>query len=173
MRKLIYNAGVSADGFIASPDGEFDWLYTDQDYGIAEFMSEIDCTVMGRKSYEIIAKYDKDFFSANENIVFTSSNPRNSQGNLRFTNENPVDVVRELKQKPGKSIWLVGGGMLAGALLDAGLIDELLFSYHPVVLGNGIPLFRSSGGMQFFETTDVKNFSTGLVQVRYRLMTAQ
>ncbi|MBK9226679.1 MAG: hypothetical protein IPL67_06445 [Ignavibacteria bacterium] len=62
MRKLIYNAGVSADGFIAGPDGEFDWLFTDQDYGIGEFMSEIDCTVMGRKSYEIIAQHDKDFF---------------------------------------------------------------------------------------------------------------
>jgi dihydrofolate reductase len=169
MRKLIYNAGVSADGFIAGPDGEFDWLFSDQDYGIAEFMSEIDCTVMGRKSYEIIAMHDKDFFSTKENIVFTSSSSENTHGKVMFTNENPVDVVSELKKKEGKSIWLVGGGMLAGALLDAGLIDELLLSYHPVVLGKGIPLFRSGGGMHMFATTEVKNFSTGLVQVRYKL----
>lgn len=173
MRKLIYNAGVSADGFIAGPNGEFDWLFTDQDYGISDFIGEIDCTLMGRKSFEIINEHDKAFFDQNENYVFTSNPPADHKCNTVFVSDEPAGFVNELKRKNGKSIWLVGGGQLAGALLDAGLIDELLLSYHPVVLGKGISLFRSEGGIHMFETSEVKNFSTGLVQVRYRLMTAQ
>lgn len=171
MRKLIYNAGVSADGFIAGPSGEFDWLFTDQDYGIGDFVEEIDCTVMGRKSFEIIQKHDKKFFDLNRHYVFTSSLPDYKHENVIFTSEDAALFVKKLKLMQGKSIWLVGGGTLAGSLLDAALIDELLISYHPVVLGTGIPLFRSDSGMSMFETRSVKNFDTGLIQVRYQAMT--
>ncbi len=169
MRRLIYNAGVSADGFIAGPVGEFDWLFTDQDYGISEFIAEIDCTVMGRKSFEIINEHDKAFFDQNENYVFTRNPQAELKSNAVFVSDEPARFVNDLKLKNGRSIWLVGGGQLAGTLLDAGLIDEMLLSYHPVVLGKGIPLFRSEGGMQLFETTGVKTFDTGLVQIRYSL----
>ncbi|MBX7043791.1 MAG: dihydrofolate reductase family protein [Ignavibacteria bacterium] len=168
MRQLIYNAGVSADGFIAGPNGEFDWLFTDQDYGISGFMNEIDCTVMGRKTYDIILAHDENFFKENIHYVFTSSPGRSSADSVIFTDNDPAEVVSGLKKMEGKSIWLAGGGEIAGILLDAGLIDELLLSYHPVVLGNGIPLFRSGGTMQIFETTYIKHYPTGLVQVRMK-----
>jgi dihydrofolate reductase len=77
-------------------------------------------------------------------------------------------VVSALKKEEGKNIWLAGGGEIAGKLLDAGLIDELLLSYHPVVLGKGIPLFRSGGTLQIFETTILRQYPTGLVQVRMK-----
>jgi dihydrofolate reductase len=173
VRKVIYNVGVSADGYIAGPEGEFDWLFTDQDYGISDFMREIDCTLMGRSSFDIIYEHDKNFFRDNLNIVFTSSSPPGFTGNANFTSEDPAKVVSELRKKPGKSIWLVGGGMLAGTLLEAGMIDELLLSYHPVVLGKGIPLFRSGSAVHLFQTIGVKTFESGLVQVRFRKMTVQ
>ncbi len=168
LRKLIYNVGISADGFIAGPNGEFDWLFTDQDYGISGFMKEIDCTVMGRKTYDIILSHDKNFFIENIHYVFTSSSGRSSGGSVVFTDNDPEDVVSALKKEEGKNIWLVGGGEIAGKLLDVGLIDELLLSYHPVVLGKGIPLFSSAGTLQLFETTNVSQYPTGLVQVRMK-----
>ncbi len=93
LRKLIYNAGVSADGFIAGPNGEFDWLFTDQDYGISGFMDEIDSTVMGRKTYEIILTHDANFFRENRHYVFTSSPALGNTGNVMFTNEDPEKII--------------------------------------------------------------------------------
>ncbi len=173
MRKLIYNVGLSADGFIAGKGGEFDWLFTDQDYGISEFLDEIDCTVMGRKSFDIVYEHDKEFFRDKSHTVFTSSQHPDMPSSVTFTNEEPAKIVRNLKERAGKSIWLVGGGELAGRLLEAGEIDEMLFSYHPIVLGKGIGVFGSAKSTSFFETVSVKSFNTGLVQVRMKKMIGQ
>lgn len=80
---------------------------------------------------------------------------------------DPVEFTRKLKAKEGRDIWLVGGGQINGLLMQAGLIDEMILSFHPIVLGKGIRMFTGPVDMQAYRTFSVKNYPSGLVQCHY------
>jgi dihydrofolate reductase len=77
--------------------------------------------------------------------------------------------VQQLKEESGKDIWLVGGGQINEVLLQAGLIDELIISIHPIILGEGRPLFAGRTERQDFTLTGTRPFDTGLVQLNYQI----
>jgi len=167
MRKLILNIAISLDGCIEGPNGEFDWCFTDQDYGMTEFLSQIDTLLMGRKSYEILTTTSSDPFPGKELIVF-SRRLRNllppaklHQGNLKHT-------VTQLKTLPGKDIWLFGGADIASQCLDSGLVDELQLAVHPLFIGNGKSLFRPINRSSNWKLSETKQYDTGLIQLFYR-----
>src|SRR4051794_1659634 len=105
MRKVILNLAVSLDGFIEGPNGEFDWCFTDQDYGMKAFFSRIDAIFMGRKSYELVKKMGDDIYRNSKIYIFSSTLKEVAPGEELITG-NLEKAVEQIKHTPGKDIWL-------------------------------------------------------------------
>ena len=140
MRRLRYSVAATLDGFIADPDGGYDWIVMDEAIDFAAMYAEFDTFVMGRKTWEVTAATEfGNMFGGKEVIVFSRTLERARPG-IRIVSTSPADTVRELKQKPGKDIWLFGGGSMFRILADAGLVDTVEVAVMPVILSKGVPL---------------------------------
>jgi len=140
-RRVRYQVAVSLDGFIAGPNGEADWIVMDPSIDFAALYNEFDTAVMGRKTYEAgLAMGGGVEMPGIDVVVFSQTLPPSAYPGVRITNHDPGEIVAQLKAKPGKDIWLFGGGELFRTLLDAGLVDSVELAVMPVLLGNGIPL---------------------------------
>ena len=140
MRRLRYSVAATLDGFIADPGGGYDWIIMDEAIDFAALFAEFDTFVMGRKTWEVTAPTEfGDMFAGKEVIVFSRTLAAARPG-VRIVSTSPVDTVRELKQKPGKDIWLFGGGSMFRTLADAGLVDTVEVAIMPVILSQGVPL---------------------------------
>ena len=166
MRKIVLNIALSLDGYIAGSKGEFDWLFTDQDYGLKEFFASVDTALIGRKTYAVMMKLG-GAYPGMKNYVFSHRRTRMKKKNVTFVSEDAAAFVKRLKSEKGGDIWLVGGGELAHSFFEADLVDEIILSVHPILLGKGIPLFRRMGRRRDFKLLGCKTYSSGLVQLRY------
>ena len=167
MRKVILNLAVSLDGFIEGPNGEFDWCFADQDYGMRAFMKKIDAVFLGRKSYEVATKLHKEN-PFPEITTWVFSNTFKDVGeSIKIVSGDIEKEVKKIKGQKGKDIWLFGGASLVTSFVNAGLVDELQLAVHPLLLGSGKPLFQNMKGRIPFKLKDVKTYSTGLVQLFY------
>ncbi|AUY48795.1 dihydrofolate reductase family protein [Streptomyces sp. CB01881] len=188
MRKLTYFVGASIDGFIAAPDGGFDFLmpyvegeflehltteYADTlptpgraAFGVADVpVSRFDTVLMGRGTYAVGLPLGlTNPYAHLRQIVFsrtlTSPDPA-----VEVTGEDPLTLVRKLKQEDGLGIWLCGGAELAGQLLPE--VDELIVKQAPVVAGQGVPLFRADFAPHGFTLADCRPFENGIVVLTY------
>ena len=167
MRNIILNVAVTLDGCIAGPNGEYDWCFTDQDYGLKEFTSRVDATLMGRKTFEVLLHEGQETFSGMRNYVFSKTLSPSSNKLVTIVSEDVPFFVSKLKNEDGKGVWLFGGGELIQTFLEGDLIDEMILSIHPIILGNGIPLFPKSNKRREYKMTECKTYPTGLVQVAY------
>jgi dihydrofolate reductase len=140
-RRLRYQVAVTLDGFIAGPNGEADWIVMDSSIDFAALYNEFDTAVMGRKTYEAgLALGGRVEMPGIDVVVFSQTLPPSAYPGVRITNHDPREIVAGLKAKPGKDIWLFGGGALFRTLLQAGLVDTVEVAVMPVLLGAGIPL---------------------------------
>jgi dihydrofolate reductase len=167
MRKLILFIATSLDGFIASKDGSVDWLFTDSDYGTTAFMKSIDTILMGRKTYEQAVDFGLEFYKGKKIYVFTKSKKLKALKGVEIINEDSISFTKKLKKRKGKNIWLMGGGELASSFQKNNLIDEYSLFVHPIILGEGIPLFKNLNGIKTLKLKSYKNFSGGLVRINY------
>ena len=139
MRRVRYSVAATLDGFIADPDGGYDWIIMDESIDFAKMFEEFDTFVMGRKTWEVTAPTDfAPMFGGKEVIVFSRTLKAPPRPGVTIVNTSPVDTVRALKQKPGKDIWLFGGGSMFRTLVDAGLVDTVEVAIMPVLLSQGI-----------------------------------
>jgi dihydrofolate reductase len=174
MRKLTLYTAATLDGFIAGPNGELDWLEATgsdpnatnpEDYGFAAFQDTIDTTLQGTATYRVAADFTDDPYPGEINYVFTRKMPPPEDvGVWRFVTGDIAAFTRGLKAEDGAGIWLVGGGQINTVLLNAGLIDEMIITYVPIVLGAGIPLFAPGAAKASFATVSSKTYESGLVQ---------
>src|SRR3989344_6107538 len=167
MRKVILFIASSLDGFIARKDGGIDWLFSDADYGYSKFYSSIDTVITGRKTYDLTLILEKEPFKDKKIYVFTN----NLKSRLLINAEvisDPVNFVKKLKDIKGKNIWLLGGSEIITLLMNANLVDEIILSIHPIVLGNGIPLFINIKEIKI-ELVKSKKFDNGLLQLKYNV----
>src|ERR671910_2650957 len=140
-KRLRYQVAVSLDGFIAGPKGEADWIVMDPSIDFDALFKEFDTVVMGRKTYEVVtAQGGHGAMPGVEVVVFSRTLPSSTYPGVRIVNDDPSEVVAALKLKPGRDIWLFGGGVLFRPLLDAGLVDTVELAVMPVLLGSGVPL---------------------------------
>lgn len=175
MRKVILGLAVSLDGFIEGPNGEYDWCFTDQDYGLSAFFRRIDAILMGRKSFELAQSADGENGGGNPwkgitTYVFSKTLKSVTDKDTVLISGDAPSEVRKLKAGPGKDIWLFGGAELTASLLGESLVDELWLSIHPVVLGSGKPLFQNIRERMNLKLVEHKVYDTGLVSVCYKPM---
>jgi len=168
MRRIILGLAVSLDGFIEGPNGEYDWCFTDQDYGMSDFLTRIDAIFMGRKSFELTLKQgEENPWKEMETYVFTHSLKEVASPNVKLVAGEVVSFVKEIKQTKGKDIWLFGGAQLLSTFVNEGLVDEYWLSVHPVILGRGKPLFQEVTSRKNLKLVSHKVYDTGLVSLKY------
>lgn len=168
IRRLRYSVAMSLDGFIARPNGEFDWIVIDPAIDFKAMYREYDVAIMGRKTYEVMLSMGKQAVMPGiDVVVFSRSITPRTQPGLRVTREDPKAVAADLKAQPGKDIWLFGGGELFRALLAAGLVDTVEVAVIPVLLGEGIPLLPP-GATTTLKLVDQKTLPrSGIVVLAY------
>jgi dihydrofolate reductase len=168
MRQVVLSAGVSLDGYIARRDGGVDWLTMDPEIDFNSFMSGIDAVVMGRKTYDIAAGMGTGGGKIETYIFSRTKPPGKGRKGVQFVNRPPAELIAELKARPGKNIWLMGGGELAREFLREDLIDVIWLGVLPVVLGDGIPLFPPGFPQRNFLLQSHRVYkTTGSVELRY------
>jgi dihydrofolate reductase len=144
MRECVLYIACSLDGFIADPTGNIDWLLafdaTQSSY--ASFIENVDTIVMGHTTYtQLTTQLSPDVWPYPGKEVYVASHQEIASNEHAIFVKDPIKLVEDLKNKAGRSIWIVGGAKLIASLLDAGLIDEMIITYAPVSIGKGIPLF--------------------------------
>lgn len=171
-RKVVLFIAATLDGYIATQDHELDWLFKvegENDNRTKEFMDTVDTVIMGRTTYDWLMAQEIEFpYKDKECYVFTKS-PKTDTEYVTFTNEDVAQFTEKLKSKSGKNIWLVGGGELLFAFLEGKLVDEMIVTIAPVLLGSGIPLFRQNSfrtGLRLSNVTRLNQF----VALRYEVI---
>jgi dihydrofolate reductase len=169
MRKVVLGLGISLDGYIARPDGSVDFLFMPKDYSMGPFFATIDTAIMGRKTYDVALKMSGGTYNDSGLIsyVFSHSQPPGERGGVTFVNESPKTFLAKLRKRPGKNIWLMGGGELARDFLKDDLVDELYIGIVPVLIGEGLPLFPSGFPQRKFSLLENKTFSKGMIALKY------
>ena len=172
MRKVKLFIASSLDCYIAREDGGIDWLFTDADYGYTKFYDSIDTIIVGRKSYDQSLTFDEYPYKGKKVYVFTRKKVRknNNEQDVEYIDTNIQDFVTSLTQSIGKDIWLLGGGEIASVLLNAGLVDEIILSIHPIILGTGIPLLRNIQKEVNLKLESSLSFESGLTQLCYKVL---
>jgi dihydrofolate reductase len=176
-RKIVASLAASADGYIARPDGDVEWLNRRpraSDYGMRAFYASIDTILIGRKTYDWALAYSrrhglkKSVFDAKlANYVFSRRPPRRPAPGVEFVTGRVKDFARRLRSRPGKDIWMMGGGGLIASFLDAGELDELDIHVIPVLIGKGIPLIAPRHRDVPLRLRSVKTYPDGVVRLRY------
>ena len=169
MRQLKLYIATTLDGYIAGLNGEIDWLDAagNLDYGYEEFYSSIDTTLMGNSTYQLTQTIPEFPYPDKTNYAFTRSTPPPQTAYVRFISGDIASFVRSLKSDPGDDIWLVGAGQVNMVMLNEGLIDEMILTMFPIVLGQGIPLFAPGAPRSIFNTVSCETYETGLIQWRF------
>jgi len=169
MRKIILQVAVSLDSYIEGPNGEYDWCFVDQDYGMSDFFKRIDALFMGRKTYELSLAMEDHVpgFPKLKEYVFSTTLDNVKEGKSLIRGDIEKEV-KKIKAEPGKDIWLFGGASLTTSFLEKNLVDEMHLAVHPIILGAGKPLFSNLKERIDLELLDTTAYSSGLVMLKYR-----
>jgi dihydrofolate reductase len=169
MRRLRYQVATSLDGYIAGPNGEFDWIAMDPDIDFAELFAQFDTAVMGRKTFlATLQQGGSGAMPGLDVVVFSRTLRAADCPAVSVVISDPAESVRSLKAKPGKDIWLFGGGELFRTLLDAGLVDTVELAVVPVLLGGGIPMLPSPASRTKLSLSGHRLYTkSGIVALEY------
>jgi dihydrofolate reductase len=169
--KLFLFIAMSLDGYIAKSDGDISFLSVvdkeGEDYGYYKFIETVDTVILGRKTYEKVMSMGVDFPYGERDVFVLTSNPQPSTGKIRFYCGNISELISNLKSKGGKHIYCDGGAETVYRLLEEDLIDEMIISIIPVLVGSGISLFKIGIQESGLQLVSSKSFEKGLVQLHY------
>lgn len=170
MVRVIYYVAISLDGFIASSDGGVEWLDPFQasgnDYGYGEFYAGVDALIMGSHTYEQTLTFGPSPYGGKSVLVLSARDLQHSPG-VEIVDLTPRAAIGRLASVGASTIWLVGGGELAGSFAREGLIDLFILSVMPVTLGSGVPLLGQRGAEGNLKLKHVERFDD-VVQCTYR-----
>jgi dihydrofolate reductase len=171
MHCSVYIA-ASLDGFIARSDGGIDWLSrverAGEDYGYRAFLDSVDTLVVGRSTYNLALGFDPWPYIAKRCVVLTHAPPVPRHGE-EFYSGSPRELCTRLAAEGVQRVYVDGGAVIQ-QFLSAGLVTDLTVSIIPVLLGDGVRLFGSTGGDLPLELRSTKHFESGLVQLEYGVL---
>jgi len=178
-RKIIVYIATSADGYIARPDGDVEWLNRRPhkfDYGMRSFYRAIDTILWGRKTYDWLVDYykrkgktDGMFDAKVANYVFSRKPPQKAVSGVEFVSEPAKTFAQRLRATSGKHVWMMGGGELIASFLDAGEIDEFDIHVIPNFIGEGIPLVAPRHRDVPLRLRSTQKYPDGVVRLRYQV----
>jgi dihydrofolate reductase len=173
-RKVILGFGITIDGYIARPDGAVDYLKMTKEAAklMHDFFATLDTMVMGRKTMEAsLAMQAADGSEPPKgpwvSYVFSRTLPPGERNGATWVNDSPAAFVRRIRRRPGKHIFLMGGGELGRSFLEADLVDELFLGIVPILLGAGIPGFPASFPQRDWKLVENKTYGKNDVALRY------
>ena len=173
-RKIIVNIATSADGYVARPDGNLDWL-TERSaakgfYGLPEFERSIDAKILGRKTFDRSLQMGARFGAGAVHYVFSRRPPPASvPAGVHFVTEPIAAFANRLRIQAGRNVWMMGGGEIIGSFLDAHAIDEFIITVVPTFIGEGIPLLAPRHREVPLGLRGVQQFPDGVVQLHYEV----
>ena len=172
-RKLILFIAMSLDGYIATKGDSIDFLSMveeeGEDYGYADFVKSVDTVIIGRKTYEKVIEMGYEYPHSDKDVYIMTRTERPAIGRFNFHTGNISRLVQDLKVQPGKNIYCDGGSEIANELMKNNLIDEFVISIIPVLLGDGLRLFKDGRPMQALKLSSIRQFTSGLTQLHYKL----
>lgn len=178
-RKIVVYIATSADGYIARPDGDVEWLNRRPDtvdYGMGKFYPTIDTILWGRKTYDWLIDYFKQrgkttglFDTKVRNYVFSRKPPKKVAAGAEFVTESVKAFAARLRATPGKHVWMMGGAGLIASFLDAGEIDAFDIHVIPVFIGKGIPLVAPRHRDIPLRLLASRKFPDGVVRLHYEV----
>ncbi|QDV52715.1 dihydrofolate reductase family protein [Gimesia fumaroli] len=179
MRVSVYIA-TSLDGFIARENGNLDWLpgsdgtseQSEEDFGYHEFMDSVDVLIMGRKTFETVLSFEIEWPYSEKQVIVLSSQPLQIPNDLPATVESstssPAELIQQLSEK-GYQRAYIDGGKTIQSFLNAGLIQDMIITRIPVLIGSGIPLFGPVDNDRKLRHINTRTFENGFVQSEYEL----
>jgi len=172
MRGSVF-VGVSVDGFMARPDGRFDFLPEGggEDHGYTEFMASVDALVIGRKTYEVVLAFPEWAYGKKPVYVLSSKPlaPAPKGAVVERMSGDPRQIAAQLDARGVRHAY-VDGGETIQAFLRAGLIQRLIVTRVPVLVGEGIPLFGATGRDVALRHVGTRAYGTGLVKSEYEVL---
>ena len=174
MRKIKLYIASSIDGYIAYSDGGLDWLSEypitpESNYGYDTFFDSIDSVIMGGRTFRDILNID-GVYPYKDKLSYIITRNKNSQTvttNVQFLSDNIIEIIASLKEQQGKDIWLVGGGEISSMLLDSNLVDEMIITYIPKILGDGIPLLPKMKVEPKWKWLNSRSYDNGVLSISY------
>lgn len=172
-RKLVLYIAASLDGYIATKEHNLDWLFSvegEGDNGYSKFYETIDTILMGRVTYDWIIEHEKGSFPYEGKRCYVfSRTKREDNEHVTFIHENIISFLTGLKSKNGRNIWLVGGGELLSTFIKEKLLDEVIITVAPRLVGEGIPLFKNNDFQTSLTLKGINRFNQ-FVELHYEVV---
>jgi dihydrofolate reductase len=171
MRRVRYAVACSLDGFIAGPNGEFDWITPDPEVDSGQDFSRYDTLLIGRRTFDVMRAQNEPTFPGKKNYIFSRTLTRADIPESSILSATPEQTVADLRNQPdnGKDIWLFGGGELFRTLLAARLVDDIELVVIPILLGSGIPLLPASPQRIPLQLTNHVIYKSGTLALTYSI----
>lgn len=177
--KVTIHMVSSLDGMIAKWDNSVSWFETSSIYenGVVgedpeEFLKNIDCYVMGSKTYELALELSKEYgwaYGDKPTAVLTNRKLQTHRQNIEFFSGDLNQFVNEILKPKYENVWVVGGAMLVRDFIRLKLVDEIRVSILPIILGDGLPFFDHIGQEQVLQLKDAKAYKNGMVELCYEV----
>ncbi len=185
MRNLIFFMHTSLDGYVAGPSGEMDWIkFDDALFDFVGTMTEsADTALYGRVTYEIMQSYwpnagakpnaskhdieHSTWYNKVSKVVLSKTMSKEVNKNTQVISDHLSENINELKNQDGKNILIFGSPGASQSLLNQGLIDEFWLFVNPIILGNGMPLFKDITGTTKLKLVESKTFACGVIGLHY------
>jgi len=173
MPTIILYIACSLDGYIARKNGSVDWLSgletDEEDFGYQKFYASVDALIMGRKTYQQIEDFGDWPYPDKPCYVFSHRLKKMTTPGVSLISESPEKRLPDFIEKDYHRMWLVVGAELIKTFLNGFMVDEMIITYIPLLLGEGLPLFRPGIAEQKLTLINSSTFSQGVTQVHYRL----
>ncbi|MDA1369709.1 MAG: dihydrofolate reductase family protein [Proteobacteria bacterium] len=169
MRQVRYSVAMSLDGYIAGPNGEYDWIIIDPEIDFQALYARYDAILVGRKSLMPMLESgeEEEIMPGMKTYVFSTTLEPQDYPHFTVVSENVKVFVEALKRDQGKDIWLFGGGELFRSLNKLGLVDGVDVAIIPILLGEGIPFLPSTENPTTLELSANRVYSSGTVSLEY------